>query len=561
MKRISLSRLHIVMECPGSHRDDCEWTTEPDSYAARGGLGFHDGIETFHAEPDWAAIAARHKLTPRMVEMAQNQRAQALKWMDAGHYRPTWRAEVAIAYDPLTQATRELAPGDRTTLPGEWYGRYDVIDPSPESAFWGDWKSGRRPVGPPKEVPQAWGGAAITATHYKLDWIDAGIMQVAEYGVDASIQRMHKGQLVHARIEMMQIHTRAAALDAPYVAGSHCVYCPAKKTCATFAAAKNISKKEEPIMVAKPSIEHAPAANGNGRMTLKNVKTGVTAEPVRILIHALDKVGKSTFAAGAPSPVFIGMESGLSQLGPARYPEPACFDDVMAALEDLRASSHDFKTVVIDPVNWLERFVFDEVCKEAGKSNIDDVGGGFAKGQARAIKFWNHMIDALEALRTQRKMHVIITAHTAVRNQKNPEAQDWGSWQPAMDKVGAERLKQWVDAILFARLEEFAKTIDNKIKGRSTGHRVILTQSNAAYAAGNRYGLPEELPLSWAEFWAAMQVGQGTRDELAAKAREIATELGADVAAKLEAKISEYDVNKLVEIVNALSTKRDAKVA
>ncbi len=562
MRRIALSRLGIALECPASHLDSTEWTKDAPSWAMRSGLGFHDAIETYPTEPDYEAIAKRHALTPRQVEIITTQIGVVKPWL-ARHYRPTWRAEVALAFNPITGATRELASGDRNTGDDEWYGRFDIIDSTTGLVL--DWKSGRRPVPVPYENPQVWGGVAIVAKHFGLSEGEGAIVQVGEKDLEHSAQPFREPQILGALAQMRRAH-ESVVDGAPFVPGPHCIYCPAKKTCAALAASK-IQKETPPMTTqtapATPSAA-APINMNNvrpiasARMTIKNVVKGTVLGPVRVLIHALDKMGKSSFAAGAPSPVFIGLEGGLEQLGPARYPQPESFDDVLAALEDLRTSPHEFKTVVIDPVNWLERFVFAKVCEEYGKSNIDEVLGGFQKGQARAIKFWDTMLTALDALRDERRMHVILTAHTAVRNQKNPEAQDWGSWQPAMDKVGAERMKQWVDAILFARMEEFAKAVDGKIKGRSTGARVMFTQSNAAYAAGNRFGLPEELPLSWADFWRAVESGHGTAEALRVEARALATEIG--VAEKCEAFLAEAgpNVEKIVEVINALKLKKGA---
>ena len=552
MRRVALSRLGIALECPASHLDSTEWVKDKPSWAMRSGLGFHDMVEVYPAAPDVLAIAKLRALTSRQVEIISAQHMVAKVWL-AKHYRPTWRAEVALAFDPVNGATRELAKDDRDTKPGEWYGRFDIVDSVLGSGLVLDWKSGRRPVPVPYENPQVWGGVAIVAKHYGLPVLDGAIVQVGETNLEHSQQTFREPQIKDA-LSRMKMAQEAIVEGAPFIPGDHCVYCPAKTKCAALAASKE-SKQETPIMSNVHPIATAPIT---GRMTLKNVMKGAMLGPVRVLIHGADKVGKSSFAAGAPSPVFIGLEGGLEQLGPARYPEPRSFEDVLSALEDLRTSPHDYKTVVVDPVNWLERFVFAKVCEEYGKSNIDEVLGGYAKGQARAVKYWDMMLTALDALRVERKMHVVITAHTAVRNHKNPEGQDWGSWQPAMDKYGSERIKQWVDAILFARLEEFAKAIDGKVKGRSTGARVLLTQPNAAYAAGGRFGLPEEIPLSWADFWRAVETGHGTAEALRAEARALAVDMG--VLEKCETFLAEAgsNVEKIVEVVNALKVKKGA---
>ena len=57
--------------------------------------------------------------------------------------------------------------------------------------------------------------------------------------------------------------------------------------------------------------------------------------------------------------------------------------------------------------------------------------------------------------------------------------------------------------------EEFVRkeTGETKVKGISTGRRVIYTQRTAAYDAKNRYNLPPELPLNYADYVAAREAG------------------------------------------------------
>ena len=66
-------------------------------------------------------------------------------------------------------------------------------------------------------------------------------------------------------------------------------------------------------------------------------------------------IGKSTFAAQAPSPVFIQTEDGLGMLDCAHFPLAASFDDVIGAL----AALYTFKqpgTYVYLNHNLIEAF-------------------------------------------------------------------------------------------------------------------------------------------------------------------------------------------------------------
>jgi hypothetical protein len=66
-------------------------------------------------------------------------------------------------------------------------------------------------------------------------------------------------------------------------------------------------------------------------------------------------------------------------------------------------------------------------------------------------------------------------------------------------------LREWVDAILFARHEVVTVERKGKIRGVSSGARVMHTQWTAAYDAKNRFDLPDTLPLAWDEFESAVR--------------------------------------------------------
>jgi len=55
-----------------------------------------------------------------------------------------------------------------------------------------------------------------------------------------------------------------------------------------------------------PAKSAAPAP----RMALANVTRGKLKRSMRIFLYGVDKIGKSTFGAGAPAPIVIGAEDG-----------------------------------------------------------------------------------------------------------------------------------------------------------------------------------------------------------------------------------------------------------
>jgi hypothetical protein len=50
------------------------------------------------------------------------------------------------------------------------------------------------------------------------------------------------------------------------------------------------------------------------RMSLAAVRRGPIAEPMRVLLYGVEGIGKSTFGAAAPAPIFLGAEDGTAEL-------------------------------------------------------------------------------------------------------------------------------------------------------------------------------------------------------------------------------------------------------
>ena len=87
---------------------------------------------------------------------------------------------------------------------------------------------------------------------------------------------------------------------------------------------------------------------------LDSITTGRQPQPPRIMIYGSEGVGKSTFAASAPKPVFVQTEDGLSEIDTATFPLCATYADVVEQLKAVRDGEHDFQTLCIDSLDWFE---------------------------------------------------------------------------------------------------------------------------------------------------------------------------------------------------------------
>ncbi len=137
-------------------------------------------------------------------------------------------------------------------------------------------------------------------------------------------------------------------------------------------------------------------------ISLNQLVRAAQPKPPIMTLYGVHGIGKSTFAAQAPSPVFIQTEDGLGLLDCAHFPLAASFDDVIGALAALYTEPHDFKTCVIDSVDWLEALIWAKVCRDNGWASIEDAGYG--KGYVAALNLWRQFLDGLNALRAIREL-------------------------------------------------------------------------------------------------------------------------------------------------------------
>lgn len=294
------------------------------------------------------------------------------------------------------------------------------------------------------------------------------------------------------------------------------------------------------------------------RLTLASAKRGVLSEPLVALVYGVEGVGKSTLAAGAPSPFFISADSGTAQLDVTRVSVKSWLD-VLGLTREIATTVHAYKTLVIDPINFVEPMLFASLCDQNKWTSIEDAG--FGKGYTAAVDQWRVLLSELERVR-ERGINILLLAHSMVRTFKNPEGEDFDRYHVSMHEKGAALLKQWCQNVLFARHESFVSKEKNKAaKGLSTGARVLHTTWQAAFDAKNRLCLPETIPLSWVDLVAAAEAARTGASDVSARITEIASSLGDPaLVAKIAKAVSDAgnDVGRLSEVLNRVEMRAAA---
>ena len=242
-------------------------------------------------------------------------------------------------------------------------------------------------------------------------------------------------------------------------------------------------------------------------ISLASIKRSGTPKPPIVLLYAVHGIGKTTFGASAPKPIFIQTEDGLGNIQADTFGMMPSYGDVMDAIGALYNDPHDFGTVVLDSADWAEPIVQAEACRIHGWKDIE--APGYGRGYVAALDCWKMLLDGMMALRDERNMGVVILAHSEIKRFESPEVEPYDRYQPKLHKGASAILQEACDAVLFANYRVNTVKTDsgfNKkvVRGVGSGERLIYTVERPAFLAKNRWSLPDSIPLSWDDFAAGV---------------------------------------------------------
>jgi len=222
-----------------------------------------------------------------------------------------------------------------------------------------------------------------------------------------------------------------------------------------------------------------------------------------MLLYGPGGIGKSTWGAKTPAPIFLGSEEGTDLLDVARFPKPKSFEDILTGVRELIEAAHEYKTLVIDSLDWIEPLIYAAVCKRYGVSSIEKAAGGYGKGYLEALDEWTAFMDLLTALRDKRKMNIVLLAHPSIENHTDPHTQaTYQRYELKLNKKAKQKVMEYVDAMFYATYETFTKKDGDTVKAVVSDRRVMYPNWQQGFDAKNRYGLQQEIDLaiSWEDF-------------------------------------------------------------
>ena len=226
---------------------------------------------------------------------------------------------------------------------------------------------------------------------------------------------------------------------------------------------------------------------------LNKIRSGKIQRAQKVLIYGVEKIGKSSLAAKFPFPLFLDVEKGTHQLALDRLDIKSA-DELDKAIIDVTRERHDYKTLVIDSVDWAEKLMANKVIAENRWGSIETPGYG--KGFTVLGEKFQSFLDSLDLV-ISRGINVVLIGHAHIKRFSPPETLDgYDRWELKLAPKDAEKAKEWADAVLFAAFDTKVIESGNKPKGVGGRERVIYTVRSAAYDAGNRYGLPEKIKMN-----------------------------------------------------------------
>jgi len=234
------------------------------------------------------------------------------------------------------------------------------------------------------------------------------------------------------------------------------------------------------------------------------VKSEMSKLPPKITLYGPPGIGKTPFGAQSVSPIFLQTEDGLAKIEVPHLPVAKTLDDFFLYMDMLINEHHEYKTVVVDTLDWLEKLIWDKVCLDKEVKQIEEIGYG--KGFSFAMVHWDKVFRGFEKMRYEKNMAIIMLCHSIVNTITPPDNDPYQKYDIKLHKNARAKTIEWSDAVLFANFKTYVNLEKGKKTGRAVdGGRVLYCQPNPAYECKNRYGLPAEIDFSFASFINAMK--------------------------------------------------------
>lgn len=218
----------------------------------------------------------------------------------------------------------------------------------------------------------------------------------------------------------------------------------------------------------------------------------------KVVLYGPEGIGKTMFAANFPGALFIDTEGGTDTYDVARLPVPQSWTALKDTVRAV-ATERPCQTLVIDTADWAEKMLCTELCAKHKWDSMETLGYG--KCWTYCLEEFGRLLDLLTDVRDA-GLNVVVTAHAMVSKFEQPdEAASYDRWTMKLYKKDAALLKEWADALLFMNYKTTVEMVGEGFmaKGKArNSKRTLFCDHHAAWDAKNRWGLPSEVPMDYA---------------------------------------------------------------
>ena len=100
-----------------------------------------------------------------------------------------------------------------------------------------------------------------------------------------------------------------------------------------------------------------------------NIIRGKIPSAQKVVIYGPEGIGKTSFAACFPDPLFIDTEGGTKHIDVARLPAPTSWTMLLEQVQEVKKENTSVcKTLVLDTADWAEQLCIKHICDKYKKS-------------------------------------------------------------------------------------------------------------------------------------------------------------------------------------------------
>lgn len=191
-----------------------------------------------------------------------------------------------------------------------------------------------------------------------------------------------------------------------------------------------------------------------------------------LCIYGPEKVGKSTFGAKLPRPLFCNFEVGTNYLPvrPVNIDKWSTFKQVLRQLENPKAHDH-YDTVVIDTVSEAYAACEQFICAQNAVQRIGEIPYG--RGYADTKREFESALRKITML----GFGLCCICHAEKKTIPGPDDSTIDTMQPAMPSRAADVVNRMVDIIAY---------IDQRFDENGESVRRFITRRTPTVLAGSR---------------------------------------------------------------------------